>query len=389
MRLTVNDLQKIVDQTLSEEKAAEALRAEIKRVLGPVVVTEGKKIEQVVAEANDRLDVLSETGRMGRLDFSQSVATRFLDHTHPEVRRFAARVVPERFLGKLANDKDSAVRAAVALRVPLPQVKEMMKRFKSDDQLRSIYRTRKKQQLAEAGVKAPETEPMGHDPAEDAERMGDSGKTADVELSEAWYDQQARRFLQDYGRNIEYAWEEIAVHRFVSSLKATSLVEVDPKKLMKCIKDLIEEKEDMALERNSLKETLAFLARQEEAEMLEEGVLPQVIPDADPVREFVEAGLSDEALLERGTKLFRVQEAMLPAGLRKYRLGEGRSNIVRVPAIGYLPNDTGFRAIDEQAMDMFCQAWTRRQAMVGEPLKLEWLGHPENRSKVSFTCILK
>jgi hypothetical protein len=388
MRLTLDGLQRVVATTPAEEKAAKALKGEISRVLGPAVVTEGRRLEEVAASANDWIDVLERTGRAGRFDFMSNVTAGFLDHSHPEVRRFAARVVPEKFLGKLANDKNSAVRAAVAQRVPLQAVREMMKRFKNDDQLRTIYRMRK---LHESGVAQPKVEPMGHlVPGPDAKAMGAASKTAEgPELSESWYDQQAHRFMHDYGQNIEYAWEELAAHRFCASVRATSGVEIDEAKLLKTIKGLIKEKEDLAMERNTLRETLVWLDKQAEQETLDETLLPELNDVGDPVRMLVAGGLTNEEYVTQATKLFRVQQSTLPRGVRKYRLGEGHGRIVTVPCIGYLPSGKAFRAIDERAMDMFCEAWTKRQQIEGEPIRLEWVQHPGDQSKVCFTCVLK
>lgn len=386
MRLNLDELQRVVRKTLDEERAVEALKGEISRVLGPVVVTEGRKLEEVAAAANDWLDVLERTGRSNRLDFLSNVSTAFLDHRDPEVRKFAARIVPERFLGKLTTDRDSAVRAAVASRVPLPAVIEMMKKFRNDDQLRTIYRRRK---LHEGGISKPKVEPMGTDVSLDAEPLGDTVKQhPGSELSEAWYEQQANRFLHDYGQNIEYAWEELATHRFCSSVKATSGVEIDETKLLKSIKSLIKEKEDLAMERNALRETLAYLDKQAAAEKLDESVLPELDLIDDPVRKMVESGKSGEEYLTEMSLMFRIQEAMLPSALRKYRLGEGNARVTTMPIIGYLPHGGNFRSIDERALDKFCESWNKRQALAGEPIRLKWSTHPENVSKVSFSCQL-
>lgn len=387
MRLNLGELQKVVNRTLDEEKAAQALKSEIGRVLGPSVVTEGKFVD-VVAAANDHLDVLDRTGRSGLVEFKSTLVASFLDYRDSEVRKFAARVCPEKYLPRMKNDRSPEVRAAVAARLSPPAVREMMRRFPQDDQLRVIFRQKKR--LLEAGLPKPAVEPMGHDPVEDAERMGDVARTAPgLELSDSWYHQLAMKFLHDMGRNIEYAWEELAVRRYCASTKATSGVEVDETKLLKCIKDMIEEKEDDAMERDALKETLSWLKAQETQDNLNEGVLPDLSEDVDPVRDLMVANLVGEQFLEQASKLFKVQEAMLPMSIRKYRLGEGNMRQTTVPVIGMLPHKFGFRALDERALDRFCEAWTQHQAIAGEPLKLEWTNHPTDMNKVGFTCVLK
>jgi hypothetical protein len=387
MRLKLDELQKVVKKTIDEEKAAEALKTEIGRVFGTTVIIEGK-LETVVASANDWLDVLDRTGRSSRLAFKPAITSGFLDHRDPEVRKFAARICPESYLPKVMNDRSPEVRAAVAARLQLPAVREMMKRFPQDDQLRTIFRAKKK--LFESGVAKPETKPLGVDPVDGKERMGDAARTPEgPELSENWYHQHAMRFLHDYGGNIEYAWEDLAVRRFCSSVKATSHVDIDESKLLKSIKELIKEKEDNAMERNALKETLAWLDGREEEENLAEGVLPDLSEDVDPVRDMVEGRLTGEQFIEQASKVFKVQQSMLPLGIRKYRLGEGSARQTLVPCIGMLPHQHGFRAIDERALDAFCEHWSKRQQMAGEPLRLEWTTHPTDVNKIGFTCILK
>jgi len=394
MRLNLGELQAVVKRTLDEERAVDALKQEIKRVLGPAVITEGK-LEEVAASANAWIDVLDRTGRSSRFDFLDQVTTSFLDHRHPSVREFAARVVPEKFLGKLVNDPEPKIRHIVASRVPLDTVREMLKRFKNDDELRLIYRRRIATKLHESGITQPKVEPMGHDPTADAEAYGAAGKTASgPDLSETWYRQAAWRLMHDYGRNIEYAWEELAVRRFCSSVKATSLVEIDASKLLKHVKDLIKEKEELAMERNALREsplksTLAYLEKQAKEEaLLEETVLPELNEVDDPVHKLVESRCTPEQYIEAAKVLFRIQEGHLPMAIRKYRLGEGNTKVTAMPIIGWLPHGGSFRAIDERALDIFCEHWNRRQAADGEPIKIQWTTHPTDLSKLGFSASL-
>lgn len=386
MHLTLDALQKLVKKTSTEERLAGELKSEIRKILGPVVVTEGR-LSEVVTAANDRLDVLDRTGRTGSLIWESRVTAKWLDHTDPEIRKFAARVVPERYLNRIAGDRNPAVRAAVAHRVPLNAVREMIKRFPKDDNLRSIFRNRK---LQEAGIAKPETQPMGHDPVDGKKRMGDASRTMQVpDLTEAWYIDRAQRLVQEYGQTLDTAWEEPAVNRFCSSTKLTSGLEVDEAKLLKSLKKIIKEKEDMAMERNPLKETMGWLRTQEERELLAEGQMTDFVEVIDPVHELVNGRLSREQYIESAAHLFRIQESMLPMGIRKYRLGEGNARQTLVPCVGVLPHKSGFRALDERALDVFCEHWSKRQQQEGEPLRLEWTTHPSDVNKIGFSCTLK
>ena len=386
MHLKLDALSQIVKEVAVEERLAQAFKAEINRVFGPTVVTEGK-LTEVAANANDWLDVLDRTGRSSRLAFKPSVAAGFLDCSDPEVRRFATRVCPEKFLPKMTTDRSSSVRAAVAARLSLPGVREMMKHFPQDDQLRTIYRTKKN--LHEDGVPKPKVEPIDFDMYGEKPLGAAVKQKPGPELSEEDYHQLAMEFMHKYGQNIEYAWEELAVSTYCKSLKSTSRVEVDQKKLLKAIKDLIEQKEDDAMERNPLKETLSWLEGQEKIEDLCEGMMPEVVDEIDPVTELVLGAFTGEQYVSHAMKLFRVQEATLPMAIRKWRMAEGSARQTMVPCIGMLPHKDGFRSIDERALDMFCEAWTHQQALVGEPFRLEWVGHPSDVNKIGFTCILK
>jgi hypothetical protein len=240
--------------------------------------------------------------------------------------------------------------------------------------------------LLESGVKAPENDGFTHLNIHGDEAIGDDASTPDdIELSDAWYDEQANNFLRDYGQNIEYAWEELAVSRFCSSTKATSGVVVDADKLLKSVKKLIKDKEDLAMERNALKETLDWLKDQE---VLQETGLPELDEAMDPVRQLVEANLTPDQYIERATELFQVQESVLPAAIRKYRLGESNRRGTHVPMIAWLPHDGAIRSIDERALDAFCESWNSHQRLAGEPIKIEWSTHALDMRKVGFSVKL-
>ena len=173
-----------------------------------------------------------------------------------------------------------------------------------------------------------------------------------------------------------------------ASTKATSGVAVDEARLLKNVKKLIEEKEDAVME-NALAETLDWLSSKERAEMIEEGALPDLVEAVDPVQELVHAGLTAEGYVSAAQKLFKVEESMLPMGIRKYRLGEGNARQTMVPCVGTLPHGGGFRAVDERALDVFCESWSRRQQRAGEPLRLQWSTHPSEVGRISFSCSLQ
>ena len=385
MRLKLEGLNEIVKKAVGAERITETLRNEVSRVLGPAAMCTGG-LEKVAEAANDRIDVLERTGKASSLSFRPAVLTKFVTNESAEVRKLAARMLPERFAARMAFDKDHSVRLAVARRLPVSSLKEMVKVFPNDDELRLIYKSAK---LNEAGIPQPKVvdEPFdmyGED------RLGDAVKQSEgPELSDQWYKDKAFKFLQDYGGNIEYQWEETLVQRYISSVKATSGVEIDGHRLIKALRDLIEEKEDRVIERNPLKETLDFLKRQERQELLNECAMPAISLEIDPVRELLEAKLSNRDYIAKANVLFNVKEYKLPAAIRAHRLGEEFKREELVPGTGCLPHTSGFRALDERALDTYVKCWNDRQALQGEPLRLSWNNHPEADNKIGFQVELK
>lgn len=386
MRVSLKILQSLVESAINEDRVANALRLEVSRVMGPAVIVDGST-QQIAEAANEWLDVLERTGRSSRLNFNSSVMSTYVGHSDPHVRKLAARVVPNKYLSTLSNDKNHAVRAAVARRVPIDAVKEMLKRFPRDDSLRSIY---KQKCLSEAGIATPKIQDEPFDMYGE-ERMGDASRSGDgLELSEQWYQTKALRLLQDYGGNIEYAWEEKAVRRLASSMKATSHVEIDEAKLLKAVKKLIEDKEDEHIKRNPLKETISWLKFHDDNALISEGSEHDFLEETDVVSEIMKLNLSPQMFIEKANDVFKIKESAYPAHFKKYRLGEDHVKTESVPVIGFLPHNKGFRSLDERALDSYCKNWSDRQLMDGkEPMKLEWRVHPEQVGKISFAVTLK
>ncbi len=383
MRLKLDALERVVKKAMNEEKGLDVLRDELKRVLGPTALTEDK-LEELAKSANHMIDIMEQTGKIERLDFKPNVVTKYLDHGNPQVRRFAARVAPQKFLSKLINDRSTSVRAVVASRAKLDTVREMMKNFPTDDQLRTIYR---KRIVTESGVPQPKPVKEPFDIHGD-KRLGAAGKQQPgPELSEQWYKSKAFKLIQDFGGNMENSWEELAARSFVRSTKAYSGVDIDEAKLLKAIKDLIEEREEMALERDALKETLAWLSSCAEHEELQESAMP-VIEEQNVIESLMSEGLGAEQFVERSNSIFQVKHAMLPASVKKYNLEEGSSLNVEIPVVGMMPEGIDASSC-ERALDEYCTHWSAKQALKGEPLKLDWSYNPTQTGKISFSAILR
>jgi hypothetical protein len=385
MRIRIEELQALVQRAIDEDRSISLLRNEVKRVLGPAVIVEGS-VEQLAEATNDRLDVLDRTGRSSRLDFDKNVFVGLIAHKNSGVRKLAARVLPEKFINRMVFDKNSAVRSTIARRLQVGAVSAMLKKFPHDDELRLIYKHKK---LAESGVKQPKVVDEPFDMYGE-ERLGDAVKQSDgPDLSEQWYKTRAINLMRDYGRNIEHAWEETATRQYAANVKATSGIEIDETKLLDAIKELIKEKEDIVLERDALKETLAWLRSKDDELLVESNCSIIDEGEKDPVMTLVSEDRSSQSYIDEANKLFNIKESTLPQTIRKYRLGEQDMRSENIPIIGLLPHELGFRSIDEKALDMYCECWNKQQLMRGEPLKLAWSVHPEQVNKISFNVVLR
>lgn len=383
MRLKLGTLQKVVNATLIENKATDSLREEVSRVLGPSVVT-NVKLDRLAEEANYRIDVLDRTGRSEIYsNFRPEVMVKFMNSSSVEARKLAAKVLPESYLYKMSNDPSLAVRHIIARRWPIELVKEMLKKTPYDDELRFIIKEKK----STTGIKTPEKKPMAHDPVDGKERLGKLAKQdPGIDLSDTWYNTLASKFIKDYGGNMEGQWQAPLAYRYCSSVKASTGVEIDEKKLLDAITKQLEEKDDRTLERFSLKEVAQNLLSEVSEEDLE---LPLIDESVDnPVEALLHANCSSSEYVERANELFNIKESIMPRSLRKYRLSEGIRGDLLVPCVGRVPGKY-VDSIDESALDLYVEHWNSIQSSNGEPVRIEWSHNPATQNGVSFNVELK
>lgn len=390
--MKLNQLQRVVKQAINEEKATELLREEATRVLGPIMDTD-VRLEELAEAINDRVAVLERTGRESRMGFKPSVLAKFVNHKDAEVRKMCARLLPERFLKRFATDRNHAVRATAAKRLPLKVVKAMAKRFPKDVEVRRIYTERRHLQEAHED----ELLNMYED------RLGDAAKQQDVpSLSEEWYRTQADLFMQDYGQDkyahggttgqsLDYNWEEDVVRNFCRHSKATNGVEIDESKLLKALSELIKEREECVLKKeatSNLKELASRLYEEHDRDLLNESpIMPCLSEDVDPVSDLVSSRVSPATYMECAEDMFGIRFARMAPGLKKYRMGEGIKDQL-LPMKGRLPHGS-FRPVDERALDLYVEHWNEKQALTGEPVRIAWNPDPGELGVFGFEVILR
>ena len=383
MQLKLKELQTVAKATIKEERSLNNLRDEMFRVLGPSVMVPGSHA-YLATQFNERLDLLESTGRFPRGSFKNSVLLEVANSGIPEVRKLAARLLPERHIVKYLTDSDSSVRCAAARRLPYGVIKEAVRHNIADENLRAIARQKR---LTEAGLPNPKpvTEPFdihGEEP------LGDAVKgRMDDDFTDEWYYRMAHKLCAEYGNNLEGQWEEALATRVASSYRATSHVKLDREKLLKALYACIKEREDAVLGEGSLR----MLARRLRSEShLDEGVMPVIAESvADPVADLLESFTSSQSYVEKAEALFGVRKSTVPATIKKHRLGESNAKETSVPVLGRLPAGETFNSKIETALDRYVDSWNSQQKSSGEPYRLSWSPHPAAINMVGFNLELK
>jgi len=356
MSLKLGKLRKAASQVVLEEKSLKLLSQELVKSLGPTITTSyGLKV--MAESANDRLDVMERTGRTPE-PIPSDLLLRFADSSIKEVRKLVARLVTERHLTNFISDKDPAVRAAAARRLPYHIVKEMKEKFSSDDQLLSIYRGKK---LAEGSKMLNDKE---FDMYGDI-RMGDAEEVEHPGLTDTWYDSMSKKIISNYGGNLERQWEENAVNRYCTSLRSQG-IEVDQQKLLDCVYDHLSARDDNTLD-ESIASSIEVMPIFEEKER-------------NPVKNLLEGNRTPAEFVKEFEETFSVvKQTMINPG-RKYGIME---NVARVtlPAYAMIPT-RGLGPREEKALDLYTRHWTSMQRLSGRSYTMSWT--PFGANKVKF-----
>lgn len=382
MQLKLKELQRVAKATIKEEKFRNDLREELFRLFGPPVMV-SKNYEVVAAATDEHLDLLEATGRLFARDLiTTTVFLEAMQDKSTVVRKIAARLLPTKYVVKMTADRSSSVRCAAAKRLPYKIVKEAVKRNPGDDQLATIARSKR---VSESGIPTPKVSDDPFDMYGD-EALGLATKqNPGPELSEEWYKRLATKLCKEYGSNLEGQWEEILATRVVASHYATSGIKIDRDRLLKSIYDCLESRDDAVLGEGSLK----LLARTlRNASHLDEVALPVIDDAVNPVVELTESNLSSSQYIKRAEEIFSIKKSAVPAGIKKYRIGEGHNFETLIPVNGKVP-DGKITAVEERALDGYVSRWNDHQSVKGEPYRIEWSPSPGDASRIGFHVELK
>jgi len=359
MRLKLSDLQRVVKETLHEKKRNDVFCDEIKKAFGPSVVIK-EDLASLAESANEHLDVLEYKGQLNTVNFSQKIARVMSNHELADVRKLAARLLPEGTTSSLLLDKSEKVRYAASKRASVTELKTALRKFPNDVVLREALETRRMSETKNALESAA---------TDDKVDM----------LSEEWYTSVARKLIQDYGRTLDTTWKNSAVKTFCSSSRSVTRLPIDSEKLLGKINELLDE-----YEINRAKELGLSL---KEGLVLSEGFSDDE-EEVDPVLEMVNEGLTPQEFIDRFKDVANVKFAVLPPSIMKYKIREGLS-LQKIPVSCTLPHGGAPRRIDEVALDSFVKHWNEKQKIKGEPFRMSWTQHPDSQDKISFKLELK
>jgi len=345
MKLKPQHLQNIAKKAISDEHVLGSLRSNVVENFGHIV-TDSSSYDEIVEAANNAIDLREVTGHETRdiVQFDSDVLTSLAKNNDPNARRLCARVAPLPRLREMIFDRNVSVRCALAKRVDLVSLQEMVDRFNHDDQLNVIYKSR----LDEASKQ------------KKSDKKRKLGAAEPIELSDEWYRRQAQLFVADYGRTIEDSWEETAVISFCNAVKATSGVVVDPKKLLDAVVDELEERRERLYKRLEMKESVLPNVRRVKRTAI------------DPVVHLMNI---DENMrskyIDTAKKVFSIRRPMLT-----------ESAFSTSALVGTLPTNT-LRRIDEQALTRLCNEWNSKQRLRGRYVTLDW-AYDSSTQKIVF-----
>lgn len=345
MHLRHSQLRSVAIEAVKNEKIARELRDELFEVLGaPIMISQSP--QQVFRAANDYLDTLASSGKTQHIRaFDTSILLEASRQNSVDMRKLAARLLPQRHVSKLAYDSDPGVRLAAARRIQTKMLSEVIKRYPSDDALRAELKTRR---LTEAGLKQPKIVDEPFDMYGD-EPIGKQ-EVDDSDQSDFWYKKMAADICKRYGNNIEGNWEEVAAKIHAAAPKTFGLT-IDRGKLLKAIYDCIAERETA---------------------VLGESFIP-VIPEQNELEKLAEGKLPPQQYIEAFESLFNVKKSQLPPAIRKHRIKESRA-ATHFPTLATVPGGS-INSLTERLLDCYVQRWNDRQKISGEPFRIKWNPH--------------
>lgn len=361
MGANIKKLSNVVARALNEDATASMLREEIIRATNFAVIVEERSLDDACRDAVDHIATLKRLGRDAPR-FRTSALLKMAESSSPNVRRLAAQNLPSGQLYRLMNDAHHAVRSEVAQRIPLRELRTMVRKFPGDDNILTIQRDR----LDEADGMLWMS----------GKKIGDAAKTKDVPLTDAWYENLARIIFNDVG-SATLVTSAVPMYnlarQFCQHAKTTSGTLVDADKLIDAIQDLVdahgERAEDDCFELTV--ESLSQRARLQEASF----TLPGEPTELDELLE----GCTRlcESKMAQVERIFSIRKGRPSVATSRVLLREEIELDDELPTNGTMPDECVSEA-HERALDLYCEAWNRRWVATGTAARLQWKSFDES-----------
>jgi hypothetical protein len=349
MPIDIKKINEAVRSVKDDMLGHKELRDELKRLLGPTFDPYGRAMEDMLIEANDRLEALKRSGRQ-IMSENADLLTKYIRDRSSELRKLIVRIAPMDIVQLMERDASSSVKNMINERHKMIN-EEML----GDNK-----------------------------PCQSGEGKSELMRQQSIpELSAGYYENLARKFCADFHvAEIEKWWVAPIAKQFATHTNATSGVKIDEEKLLKAINEFVAARDERISQRVekgvSIKETIDYLnerALMEDASsigasMNKEDVLDEAAGYATYIKQFNER--------------YAVKESTVPASLRKFC----PMKETRIPVIGTIPGGM-LRENDEHLLDAYVIAWNKRQEITGNPIRIAW--HPSGGATdgISFSVELK
>jgi hypothetical protein len=376
-KLQLKHLKQIAEQAKVEYK----LESQLRNVLSKQdihILLQGN-IDEITGRLNEKLQVdLYKYGKSS-IKLPVSLLKNLSKHNSTNARIIAAKLLPENLAKNLKNDKSRDVRISYASRAPIGVIVEMCKKYPKDDQLIEI----KNNKLDELSL----------DNCVSGQAIVNSKfEENQLELTDHWYELQARKLLEDYGEFtvtpifVEKHWNPTAVNKYCQALKASYQIEIDIEKLQSAVDNYLQSLDKSRVEYNgSLTEIKSYLQNQLKYEnSLDESIIFEFSDqEKDFAQNLYETQCSNNEYIKLFESMFRIKKSCVPRAVRNYYLNEDSVRSVELPAQGYVLENAAIENV-ENAISRYVSSWNHKHSNLNIPLKIDWDYNPRS-NKILFS----
>lgn len=372
MLVKLDDLKGVANNVGKELKCLRYLKERFQSELGFRAC--GKTLHKLAEHVNDALDERQIIGESDYIHVKTSVLIECLKNDSIEVRRMAARLLPERIADKVIfTNNDVSVIYAAAGRASCNALAKLLEQNRSDELLFDIAKERL-------------NEDVDLEKAKRLSQIVSYGPSIDID--DFWYVMTAKKLIDQFAHPTDGGrWISSVAKKTVGDMKATSGIEIDEEKLRKEILSQLDESDDKYLE--TMCEVSDVFSQ-----MIDNLSVNEIMSETFNVNFLNES--SDQLLevsdnvkyIEKFESEYKVRYFNVPKSMfMRNGLDEvmTKSSNVSIPGIAYTPHMRAPTERDERALDRYVSNWTKRVfSNMSENLRLKWSMNVEHEGKLSF-----